>query len=141
MTDDGAAIAVAENLRSKLELAGLEVIIGETDFQYCFHLIDEDDFVILLDAEYTGDIPGSIHVYTLQEAILEFGETCSQHEMRLIDLMRLYPRPLRGYLIGIEIARADIGFELSEVLMNKFAAICLQVEGMIHEMVKESQNA
>jgi len=57
MQDDGIAIAVTESLGNELRNLGLEVIIGETDFQYIFHLLKEDEFVIVLDAEYTADIP------------------------------------------------------------------------------------
>ena len=49
MIDDGIAIAVLENVRNKLESMGIEIIIGETDFQFCFHQLKEHDFVIILD--------------------------------------------------------------------------------------------
>lgn len=141
MRDDGVAIAVAENIGNKLRNVGLEVIIGETDFQFSFHSLNNDDFIIIIDALYTADTPGIVHIYNLQEAAFGCRQTCSQHEIGIFDLMRLYSKPLRGYLIGIEIAEAGYGFELSEVLLNKFDDICLQVEHTIHKIVKEEQNA
>lgn len=136
MMDDGIAIAVLENLKNNLESMGIEVIIGETDFQFCFHQLKEDDFVIILDAEYLGDVAGSIHSCKLQEAITAYGETNSQHDMNVFDLMRLYRKPLKGCLIGIEIAETGFGCELSEALKGKFNSICLEVEGIIYEKVK-----
>lgn len=141
MMDDGIAIEVLENIKNKLESMGIEVIIGETDFQFCFHLIREDDFVIILDASYSGSVPGNIHTYKLQDAITAFGVTNSQHDMSIFDLMKLYSKPLKGYLIGIEIAEAEFGCMLSEVLKEKFYSICVEVERIICEILKEVKNA
>ena len=137
MMDDGIAIAVLENLKNNLESMGIEVIIGESDFQFCFHQLKEDDFVIILDAAYSGTVVGNIHTYKLQEAIASYGETNSQHDMSVFDLMRLYSKPLKGYLIGIEIAEAEFGYELSETLKGKFNDICLEIERIICEIVRE----
>lgn len=137
MMDDGIAIAVLENLKNNLESMGIEVIIGETDFQFCFHQLKEEDFVIILDAVYLGTIFGSVHLYNLQEAITAYGETNSQHDMNVFDLMRPYSKPLRGYLIGIEIAEIGFGCELSEALKKKFYDICVEVERIICKIVKE----
>lgn len=137
MMDDGIAIAVMESIRNKLESMGIEVIIGETDFQLCFHLLKEDDFVIILDAVYSGAEAGNIHIYKLQDAITAYGETNFQHDISIFDLMRLYSKPLRGYLIGIEIAEAEFGYELSEALKGKLDGICFEIERIIYEIVKE----
>lgn len=137
MKDDGTAIAVLENIRSKLEAMGIEVIIVETDFQLCFHHIKEDDFVIILDAAYSGAVAGSVHSCRLEEAVTAYGETNSQHDISIFDLMRLYSKPLKGFFIGIEIAEAGFGCELSEALKGKLNEICLEVERIICEIVKE----
>lgn len=136
MMDDGIAIAVLENLKNYLESMGIEVIIGETDFQFCFHQLKEDDFVIILDAAYSGAVTGSVHVCKLEEAIAAYGETNAQHDMSIFDLMRLYSKPLKGYFIGIEIAKAELGCELSEALKGIFNDICLEVERIVCEIVK-----
>lgn len=138
MMDDGIAIAVLECIKDKLESIGIEVIVGETDFQFCFHLLKEDDFVIVLDASYSGSVAGNIHTYKLQDAITAYGETNFQHDMSIFDLMRLYSKPLKGYLIGIEIAEAEFGCRLSEALKEKFNNICVEVERIICEIVKEA---
>ena len=136
MMDDGIAIAVLENLKNNLESMRIEVILGETDFQFCFHQLKEDDFVIILDAAYSGAVAGSVHVCKLEEAIAAYGETNSQHDMSIFDLMRLYSKPLKGYFIGIEIAKAELGCELSKALKGIFNDICLEVERIVCEIVK-----
>lgn len=137
MMDDGIAIAVLESLKTNLESMGIEVIIGETDFQFCFHQLKEDDFVIILDAAYSGAEAGSVHSCELEEVIAAYGETNSQHEMSVFDLLRLYSKPLKGYFIAIEIAESGFGCELSDALKGIFNDICLKVEKMICEIVKE----
>lgn len=141
MMDDGIAISVLENLRNKLESMGIEVILGETDFQFCFYMLKEDDFVIILDAAHSGADAGSVYSYKLPEATTAYGETNSQHDMSIFDLMKLYPKPLKGCLIGIEIAETGFGFELSDSLKEKFNSICLEVERVICEILEEVQNA
>jgi hydrogenase maturation protease len=136
MMDDGIAIAVLENIKNNLESMGIEVIIGETDFQFYFHQLKGDDFVIILDAAHSGAVAGSIHLCKLEEAITTYGETNSQHDMSVFDLMRLYPKSLKGHIIGIEIAEAEFGCEISEVLKKKFNGICLEVEKIICDMVR-----
>ena len=137
MMDDGIAIAVLENLKNNLKSMGIEVIIGETDFQFCFNQLKEDDFVIVVDASYSGGVAGSVHSCKLQEAITAYGQTNSQHDMSVFDLMRLYSIPLKGCFIGIEVAEAEFGCELSEALKSKFNEICLKIERIIFEIVKE----
>ncbi|TYQ17869.1 UNVERIFIED_CONTAM: hydrogenase maturation protease [Acetivibrio alkalicellulosi] len=137
MMDDGIAIAVLENISNKLQSIGIEVVIGETDFQFCFHHLKEDDFGIILDAAYIGTVAGSVHSCKLEEAIAAYGETNAHHDMSIFDLMKLYSKPLKGYFIGIEIAKAEFGCELSEDLKKKFNGICLEVEKIIYEIVME----
>lgn len=141
MMDDGIAIEVLENIKTRLESMGIEVIVGETDFQFCFHQLKGDDFVIILDAAYSGAVAGDIHTYNLQETITAYAETNFQHDMSIFALMKLYSKPLRGYLIAIEIAEIKFGCELSEALKEKFYGICLEVEKIIYKIVKEVQNA
>lgn len=137
MMDDGIAIAVLECIKDKLESIGIEVIVGETDFQFCFHLLKEDDFIFILDAAYSGSSVGSVHSYKLQEAFTAYGEANFQHDMSVFDLMRLHSKPLKGYLIGIEIAKVQFGCRLSEELKIKFNGICHEVEKIICEVIKE----
>jgi hydrogenase maturation protease len=138
MMDDGIAIAVLEILKHRLESMEIEVIIGEADFQYVFHQLKEDDFVIILDAAYSDRVAGSIHSYTLQKVLVSYEEAGYQHDTSLFDLIRLYSKPQKGYFIGIEIAEAELGLGLSDALKLKFNDICLEVEKVINEIVQKA---
>jgi hydrogenase maturation protease len=137
MMDDGIAIAVLENIRDKLKTMGMEVIIGETDLQFCFHQLEIEDFVIILDATYSIREAGSIYSCRLEKAITVYGHTNSQHDMSLFDLMRLYSWTIRGYFIGIEVKEIGVGFGLSKTLSELFQDICFDIERLIKDLVKE----
>lgn len=137
MMDDGVAIAVLEHISEKLESMGIKVVIGETDFLFCFRQLEEEDFVIVLDAAYTGAAPGSIHICRLQEALAAYRESDSQHDMSLLEFMKLYAKSLQGCFIGIETAEVKFGYELSETIKSKFNSICLEIEMIMFEIVKD----
>lgn len=140
MKDDGIAIKVAENLEQSLHNLNVEVIFGETDCQSSFCLLNQEDFVFILDAFYEGAEPGSIHLFSLKNAMALSSGSLMQHDMSIIDLMKLYKSKWRGYFIGVEIAELDFGDELSSVLQGKFQQICLEVEKNIEKIILEEIN-
>jgi hydrogenase maturation protease len=135
MMDDGIAIMVLEKISSQLESIGIEVVIAETDFEACFHKLNEDDFIIIVDAVYKDLSVGKIHINNLQDAITTCGKPDAQHDASLFDLMRLYRKELKGYFIGIEIAEIGIGYGVSELLEKEFNGICFEVERIINKIV------
>ncbi len=137
MMDDGIAIAVLENLKDRLMTLDMEVIILETDIQFCFQRLNEEDFIIILDAVYSGRVTGSIYHCKLAEAIRSYGETSFQHDMSIFDLIQLYTKSIHGYFIGIEVGKIGFGFELSEDLKIVFNDICLNTEKLLKEIVTE----
>ncbi|WMI79982.1 hydrogenase maturation protease [Anaerotignum sp. MB30-C6] len=141
MKDDGIAIKVAEALENGfIHSNNIEVIIGETDCQNCFYRLNHGDFVFILDAMYKNSEPGSIHVIRLEEIIGQSSAVLMQHDMSMIDLMRLYKSTFKGYLIGVEIGELGFGHELSPTLQEKFPQICCEVEGKIKKIILEEIN-
>lgn len=140
MKDDGIAIKIAENLKDKRKDSNFEVIIGETDCENCFYLLKQDDYVLIIDAIYTGSEPGSIHLLSLEEAVAQSSEVTMQHDMSIIELMKLYKSKFKGYLIGVEIAELGFGDELSPALSEKFQNICLAVEKTLNKIILEERN-
>lgn len=65
MGDDGIAIEIAKNIQGFLKKNNIEVIIGETDFEYCLSNIKKDDFLFILDAGYYGKKIGDITTLSL----------------------------------------------------------------------------
>lgn len=140
MKDDGIAIKVAEYLEQSLKNLNIKVIIGETDCQNCFFQLNDEDFVIIVDAIYRGVEPGSIHFFKLEDIMTQSIGTMMQHDMSIIDLMKVYKSKFKGYLIGVEIAELGFGEELSPILQKKSSKICLEVEGKIKKLILEENN-
>lgn len=139
MKDDGIAIAVVERLKNKLNSFNLDIIIVETDCQSGFYLLDENDFVIILDALCTGAEPGSISVFRLEDVMAQVSDFSMQHDMGIIELMKLHNRNYKGCLIGIESDDIDFGDKLSFALHEKLPQICSEVERtLVNIVLKES---
>lgn len=137
MKDDGVAIEVAEILEDRLRNLNIEIIIGETDCQNCFYLLNQEDFIFILDALYKGTEPGSIHILKLEEVISQPSGSFMQHDMSIFELMKLYGSKFKGYMIGIEIAEVGFGDKLSPILKDKFEQICSKIERTIKEIILE----
>jgi len=140
MKDDGIAIKVTEQIKEQLTDHVLEIIIGETDSQNCLYLLNDNDFVIILDAMCKGTEPGSICIFSLKDVMSQPFGFCMQHDTNLLELMKLYNKSYKGYLIGIEIADIGLGDELSPVLMEILPQICSNIIITIKNIISEESS-
>jgi hydrogenase maturation protease len=141
MTDDGIGARVAEAIERKLQDYGIDVLVGETDVQYCLNEILPEDFLVILDAVIQGKAPGSIEIIPLRDAARNHGKLRSQHDFSLIDAISLHYPDIKGCLIGIEAAELAFGFDLSEALRNRFDFICNQVLDAVIDMKEATRHA
>jgi hydrogenase maturation protease len=132
MKDDGIGIRIAEMIRDSLEKYGFEVIIGETDFEYCISKIEEGDCIYILDAAYCGKIPGEITVIPIEDYMCE-AYLYSQHGYSLLNLLSLYYKQIRGYIIGVKIEEIDYDLNLSNHLLINLKKIS---ENVLNEIMK-----
>ncbi|HCD45614.1 MAG TPA: hypothetical protein DEQ64_18165 [Lachnoclostridium sp.] len=137
MKDDAIAIKAAEALEDRLICQDIQVIIGETDFQSCFYLLDKDDFVFILDALSSGAEPGSVHMFRLEDVMSQPSSFTMHHDLSMVELMKLYGSQFKGYLLGIEIFEIGFGQELSTVLREKLPFICRIIECEIKKIIAE----
>lgn len=137
MKDDGIGLLVAEELEKRFLSKEVEIIYGETDSEACFYSLNPDDFILILDAMSSGDRPGSVKVFSLEEFMEQVSNPTMQHDMSFLDMIRLYRFPVRGYLIGIEASIIAPGCELSTVLKRQFPHICRKTEDIIREILSK----
>lgn len=134
MGDDGIGIHIVEKIRDSFCKANIEFIIGETDANYCLEEINEGDFVIIIDAMCSGKNPGTITTIKMKE--VSHRKICSsQHEISLIELMKMYNKSLDGLIIGIETSNIDLRENLSQELNNCFNEICFNVSKIIRSLI------
>ena len=127
MGDDGIGLFVLEEIKEELEKINLEVYIGETDFEYCLKNISDKDFIIVIDSTYLGVEPGVVTLINLDEANKYSGENHTQHQLNLIDMIRIYRRDIKGYTLGIEVYSVDFRLGISDCLKLNFDNICEEV--------------
>lgn len=138
MKDDGIAVKVAGRLKERLIDPNFDVLIGETDYQSCFYSLSGNEFIIILDALFTGAEPGSIHIFSLENEISQPIHYFMQHDIDIFEFMKMYRFKNKGYIIGIEVNEIGFGDELSFVLQNKFLSICSEAENLINKIVREA---
>ena len=122
MADDGIGVWVAKELRDYLMEMDIELIIGETDVEYCLDSLNDGDKVIILDAAYKGGNPGSITVHSLEKLCCR-GASLTQHQPSLLNAIELYRRNIKGILIEIEIAEVFLSYGISETMKILFSEV------------------
>ena len=138
MRDDGIAIVLATELIEALTGLGIQVIFGETDPGYCISMVEQGDYLILLDATCLGKTPGEVSSFPL------FGfpatqKVATQHSCNFLDLLKLYYPNTEGSLIGIEIAEIGFHYGLSLALKEKEKEIAREVLEQIKKLVITKQ--
>jgi len=136
MMDDGIGIAVAREIRDWLVQRKVEIIIGETDMDYCMSFIENNDFILIIDATYLNNQPGCVTTCPILELNDDYKSGYSQHEMSLLKGLTMNGKKVNGYFIGIEIDNIQFGCELSENLRVQFQSICEKVKAEIEKMLE-----
>ena len=122
MKDDAIAIEVAKVMENSLLEKGIEVIYGETDFEYCISRISEEDYIFILDAAHLGKEPGEITYWSLNNFIFK-KKGYTQHSYNFIDLLKLFYPQIQGLICAIEIQEVEFEVGLSAVLQEKLKGI------------------
>lgn len=137
MEDDGVAITVVEKIKEELVKKNCEVIIGETDLGYCISSIEDRDFVFFVDAVYLDKKPGEITVIPMDKYQYK-KKYYTQHSYNVVDLIKLYFKEVKGYIIGIEIGEISFKLELSSKLERNIDMISENVLKEITSKIGEA---
>lgn len=124
MQDDGVALEVGERIKDIMKEKKVEVIIGETDIDFCLQNIQPGDEVYIMDSTYYGIAPGSITFSNLSGRRDKNYISSSMHGLNLLDMLVIYRKRINIFFIGIEIDSIEMEEGLSAVLMNKIENIC-----------------
>jgi len=132
MADDAIGVMIAESLEEALENLGVEVIIGETDVEYCLSFIDDGDFLFIIDATLYDLEPGTLTVQEINKEKIYAKEEYSQHQISLVKLIGICNvKNISGYILGIEVLEVDFGIELSNIIKARFDDIKSKVYDFI----------
>lgn len=138
MKDDAIGIEVAKGIEERLLERGIEVIYAETDVQNGISNIQEDDFIIVLDAAYYGKKLGEITRLPLN-AFSHNKKGYSQHNYSFLDLLKLYYPNVKGEIYAIEVKEVEFGFGLSSALQEKLEAISREILEEIEKFIVKNK--
>lgn len=136
MKDDGVGIETTKLIEDKLLERGIEVIYGETDFEYCISKIGKEDILYILDAASYGKNPGEITVMPLNSyKANKNGYT--QHNYSFLDLLKFHYPNIKGEILTIEANEIELGFGLSSKLEEKLIDISKEILYNIEKGLEE----
>lgn len=139
MGDDAIAIHIAQKLEESFKDFGVEVIIGETDFEYCLSKIKEEDYIIIVDSTYFGIKPGTVTVNSLKDiSRLNCNNSLfSQHSYSLIGMIEFFYKSIDGIVIGIEGSKFDFSLSLSKILEEDLEEISIKVKDIVFSLLTQ----
>lgn len=137
MQDDGIGVLIVNAIKHELQKSNIEAISGETDVQYCLDRINQNDFLIIIDAIQQQNRAGNIQLIGLNQAISNLTAFESQHQFSMFEALRIYYPHIQGYLIGIEAAQIGMGITLSKQLASYFTQISDEVLEIILNINKD----
>ncbi|QOX64519.1 hydrogenase maturation protease [Anoxybacterium hadale] len=132
MEDDGIGNYVVKELRDRESFPMLRLEEGETDTEFCLDVLEETERIILIDAAHTGNLPGTVSVFQMDDEFFRgVAEAAMAHNYSILQAMKTYGCERAGLLIGIEAASVNCRIGLSEVMKEKFPRIVDVVAGHI----------
>lgn len=134
MKDDGVAIEVTRQIEEELTKKGIEVIYGETDFEYCISNVRDNDYLLVLDAAFLGVTPGTITVVSLKKFRI-YNKDYTQHSYNFLDLLKIYYPYIEGEVLAIEINEVAFGYGLSVILQENLTNIAKDALFKIEEIL------
>ena len=138
LSDDGIGIKVINRLRNRIEKLSedIEVTLAGIDYYEFLEELDDDDYLIIVDGAYLNNETGQVCKYTLEECDSFLQNTCSDHDINLIKILRSERRKVKGSVITIEIGRIEYSLKISNELRKKFNEICGEVFERIEGIIK-----
>jgi hydrogenase maturation protease len=138
MGDDGLGLAALERLRDGWEIpAGVELVDGGTWGMNLLPVIEDAGRVLLIDAIEIGAAPGTEVVIPRDRLPRYLATKISPHQVDLRDVLAL--AELRGTLpehttaVGLQPARVELAYELSDVLRDRLDQLVATVVGLLAE--------
>jgi hydrogenase maturation protease len=126
--DEGVGVHVARILQTQQSLsdAGVEVIdIGTSPD--IWHLLDDVDKLVIIDAVRGGCEPGAIYRFTPEQIVAEKGLVTSIHQMGILENLSLMAltgcKPEETVIIGVEPFEIGPGLEPCPELKKRIPKI------------------
>lgn len=140
MMDDGIGIYVIEELKKRTDAANIQYVIGESDIDYCLEHIEGATFVIIVDAVYSGKVPGELSIYSLANVLEQQTLHISPHNLHLFQVLYLQKDTMKGFLIGVEPSEIKFHLGISQILQERWQQIVEVVKSTIERILVNEIN-
>lgn len=135
MRDDGVSIEVLKRIKKELEGNQIEVFVLETDINFLFSILKEDDLAIFVDAMISSGNVGEVKIF--RPDLSEENE-CFCHAYFPWNAISKICKEI--FIIGIEIEDIDFRIGLSENLQDKIEYIANDVLHTIEYILTKGKN-
>jgi len=139
MMDDGIGIYLVEELSKLNQTPHVSFFIGESDIDYCMDQIKKATFVIIVDAVLSGNKPGELTVYPLDNLHEYQTLDISAHNFHLFQSLYQQRESIKGYLIGVEPFEIKFHIGLSNSLKEKWKTIVRDVSATIDRLIAKNE--
>ena len=112
----------------------VQYIVGESDINYCLHVIEDATVVIILDAVISGNEPGELKVYSLDNLNIVHSLDLSVHNLHLFQVLYQLKESVHGYVIGITPHKIEFNIGLSEPIEKRWAYIVQNVKDVMKQL-------
>jgi len=135
MMDDGIGIYLVEELMKHADDTDVQYIVGESDINYCLKVIEDATDVIILDAVISGNEPGELRVYSLNNLSVVHFLDLSVHNLHLFQVLYQLKESVHGYLIGITPYKIEFNIGLSKLIEKRWTYIVQNVNNVIRQLI------
>lgn len=139
MMDDGIGIYLIEHLSKLNRTPHVSFLIGESDIDYCLDQIMKATFVLIVDAVLSGNKPGELTVYPLDNLHEYQMLDISAHNFHLFQSLYQQKESINGYLIGVEPYEIRFHIGLSKTLREQWKSILQEVSETIDRLIAKKR--
>ncbi|MGG1629832.1 hydrogenase maturation protease [Rossellomorea sp. NRS-1567] len=139
MMDDGIGIYLVEELSKLNHAPHISFLIGESDIDYCMDQIKKATFVIIVDAVLSGNKPGELTVYPLDNLHEYQTLDISAHNFHLFQSLYQQRESIKGYLIGVEPYEIRFHIGLSNSLKERWKTILEEASATIDRLITKNE--
>lgn len=131
LRDDGVGIEVCRQIKLDQEV---KVYIGEIYVDDCLEEVEDNDYIMIIDAVCLNKAIGKVHFLSFEECLKLMPPKAFCHDMSLLYTLLLERPNIKGELIGIEVAEINYGEGLSALLAQKLPSIIEKINEHIKEI-------
>ena len=140
MKDDGVGVHAIRALQDEVLPEGTELIDAGTDPDVAFDL-DDFDRIVLIDAAYGGERPGTVYRFPADTPLDEQGSrrrAC--HDVGLLETLQRIARKSADVIVfGVEPSEIDWGLDLSSPVRKALPGLVEIIREEVGQQVRRSR--